>query len=67
MWHWWDEAAIAKTIVEALYKKRNLVFDESAVFDPNAYREEQYDRLAGIVRSALDMRLVYSIVSKGCV
>ena len=57
-----DEADISRTIVEALYKKRGLPFDESAVFDPNAYREEQYDRLAGIVRSALDIRLIYSFL-----
>ena len=57
-----DEADIAKTIVEALYKRKGLPFDESAVFDPHAYREEQYDRLAGIVRSALDMSLIYSFL-----
>lgn len=57
-----DEADIAKTIVEALYKRKGLPFDESAVFDSHAYREEQYDRLAGIVRSALDMRLIYSFL-----
>ncbi|MBO7093749.1 MAG: cobyric acid synthase CobQ, partial [Spirochaetia bacterium] len=60
-----DGAGIAKIIVEALYKKRNLTFDENAVFDPQAYREEQYDRLAESVRGALDMKLIYSIVSTG--
>ena len=57
-----DEADIARTIVEALFKRKGLPFDESAVFDSHAYREEQYDRLAGIVRSALDMRLIYSFL-----
>ena len=57
-----DEAGIAKAIVEALYKKRGLPFDESAVFDPHAYREEQYDKLARAVREALDMRLIYSFL-----
>ncbi|MBR3671058.1 MAG: cobyric acid synthase [Spirochaetia bacterium] len=57
-----DEADIARTIVEALYKRKGLPFDESAVFDPHAYREEQYGRLASIVRSALDMRLIYSFL-----
>ena len=57
-----DEAGIAKTIVEALYKKRGLHFDENAVFDPHAYREEQYDKLARAVREALDMRLIYSFL-----
>ncbi len=62
-----DEADIAKTIVEALYKKRGLPFDENAVFDPHAYKEEQYNKLAEVVRNALDMRLIYSIVSRDCV
>ena len=59
-----DEASIAMTIVAALYKKRGLAFDENAVFDPHTYREEQYDKLAEAVRSALDMRLIYSILGK---
>ena len=58
-----DESGVAKTIVEALYKKQGLPFAENAVFDPHAYREEQYDKLAGTVRSALDMKLIYSIFS----
>ena len=58
-----DEAGIAETIVKALYKKRNLVFDEKAVFDPHVYKEEQYDKLADAVRNALDMKLIYSIFS----
>ena len=59
-----DEEGIAKTIVEALYKKRGLPFEESSVFDPYTYREAQYDKLAEAVRSALDMRLIYSILGK---
>lgn len=58
-----DEAGIAEAVVEALYKKRNLEFDRNAVFDPHAYREEQYNRLAEAVRGALDMRMIYSIFS----
>ena len=60
-----DEAGIAETIVKVLYEKRNLVFDEKAVFDPHAYREEQYDKLADAVRKSLDMKLIYSIFSTG--
>ena len=60
-----DEAGIAETIVEALYKKRNLVLDKNAKFDPHAYREEQYNKLADVVRNALDMKLIYSIFSTG--
>ena len=59
-----DESDIAKTIVAALYKNQGLLFDENAEFDPHAYREEQYDKLAGAVRSALDMKLIYSILEE---
>ena len=59
-----DEADIAMTIVAALYKKRGLVFDENATFDPHNYREAQYDKLADSVRSALNMKLIYSILGK---
>ena len=59
-----DEAGIAKTIVATLYKKRGLVFDENATFDPHNYREAQYDKLADSVRSALNMKLIYSILGK---
>ena len=59
-----DESDIATIIVEALYKKRGLYFDDSAVFNPQAYRESQYDKLADTVRGALDLRLIYSILGK---
>lgn len=59
-----DEADIAMTIVAALYKKRGLVIDENATFDPHNYREAQYDKLADSVRSALNMKLIYSILGK---
>ena len=33
--------------------------------DRNAYKEEQYDRLASIVRENLNMEAVYKIIEKG--
>ena len=33
-------------------------------FDPVAYREEQYDKLAQVVRDGLDMELVYRILDR---
>ena len=35
------------------------------VRDRNAYKEEQYDRLASIVRENLNMEAVYKIIEKG--
>ena len=60
-----DETDIARTIVEALYKKQGLAFDENALFNLKNYKEEQYDKLADVVRNALDMKLIYSIFSTG--
>ena len=60
-----DEAGIAETIVKALYRKCNLKFDENGVFDPHVYKEEQYNKLAEVVRKSLDMKLIYSIFSTG--
>ena len=60
-----DEAGIAETIVKALYRKCNLKFDENEVFDPHVYKEEQYNKLAEVVRKSLDMKLIYSIFSTG--
>lgn len=60
-----DENEIAERIVRALCARKNVSFDAEAAFDVHAYRETQYDRLAGAVRSALDMALVYRILEEG--
>ena len=40
-------------------------FDAGAGFDTDAYREQQFDRLAKEVRAALDMELLYRIIEEG--
>lgn len=60
-----DENGIADAIVRALCGKKGIMFDEDAAFDLHAYREEQYDKLADAVRSALDMELLYKILEAG--
>ena len=60
-----DENGVAETIVRALYERRGLSFDNSAVFDSHAYRESQYDLLAKTAREALDMELIYKILEAG--
>lgn len=39
--------------------------ERTAAFDYAAFREEQYDRIAGQVRESVDMNKVYSILSGG--
>lgn len=60
-----DENGIAETMIRVLCEQRGLVFDKNAVFDMHAYREIQYDKLADVVRKALDMELVYKILEEG--
>lgn len=60
-----DENGVAETIVRALYERRDMTFNENAVFDVRTYRESQYDLLAKTVREALDMELVYQILEAG--
>ena len=60
-----DESGIASAIVKALCEKRGIPFKEDAIYDPAAYKEAQYDKLADAVRQALDMDLIYRIIKEG--
>ena len=48
----------------ALCRKKGLSPSILGAFDPAAYREEQYDKLAQVVREGLDMELVYRILDR---
>ena len=55
-------------MLEGLWKAlaaRKGLTAEAAPFDPAAYREEQYDRLAAALRESLDMEAVYRIMEEG--
>ncbi|WP_315069973.1 cobyric acid synthase [uncultured Clostridium sp.] len=58
-----DKDIIAKTIVEALLKKKGLSADNIKAFDMKSYKESQYDILADEMRKALDMNYIYKIIS----
>ena len=45
-------------------RKKGLSPSILGAFDPVAYREEQYDKLAQVVREGLDMELVYRILDR---
>ncbi|MBO6061950.1 MAG: cobyric acid synthase CobQ, partial [Clostridia bacterium] len=57
-----DAKGIAEEILRALCERKGAEFEELGSFDPTAYREAQYDKLADAVREGLDMELVYRIV-----
>lgn len=51
-------------VLGALCRKKGLSPSILGAFDPVAYREEQYDKLAQVVREGLDMELVYRILDR---
>lgn len=59
-----DTEGFAQTTVRALMKKKGLDYGEHQ-FDPAAYKEEQYDRLAGLVRRSFNMKKIYEILEAG--
>ena len=59
-----DGPGVADVIVEALARRKGLAPEALGRFDPAAYKEQQYDRLADAVRAGLDMNLVYRILNR---
>lgn len=59
-----DSAEISDGIVKSLYQQKNLHYSERKI-DRKAYKEQQYDLLAGEVRKNIDMELVYKILYEG--
>lgn len=57
-----DQPAVAQTLVHALLKKKGLNDIPQHTFDPLAYQEQQYDKLADMVRSSLNMEQIYQIL-----
>ncbi len=59
-----DSAGIAEAVLRALCEKKGASFETLGSFDPKAYKEAQYDKLASAVREGLDMELVYDILDR---
>ncbi len=59
-----DTGEMLEGLWKALAARKGLTA-EAAPFDPAAYREEQYDRLAAALRESLDMEAVYRIMEEG--
>lgn len=60
-----DTPQAAKGFVSAILKKKGYDPEQIRVTDWKTHKEEQYDRLADIIRSSLDMEAVYKIMEKG--
>ncbi len=60
-----DTAECAGALVSALLAAKGLSEDAAGAIDMAAYREEQFDLLADLVRNNMDMDLVYRILEEG--
>lgn len=60
-----DCEEVAKTITGILLKRKGMSNEDVTAFDTEAYKRKQYDCLASVVRSSLDIGAVYRILQEG--
>ena len=57
-----DAPGICETIATALAARKGITLEMAGQMDYKAYKEEQYDKLAEILRESLDMEKIYEIM-----
>ena len=60
-----DKENISNVIVKALLREKGLSDDSIKSYDITKFKQEQYDILADVVRSSLDMDAIYKIIEDG--
>lgn len=58
-----DRAEVVEEVVGALLRQKGYCGEAVKAVDLSEYKEEQYDRLAGIIRENVDMDAVYRILN----
>ncbi len=59
-----DGAGIAQAVIGDLAARKGIDPGTLTVFDPERYKQEQYDKLADAVRRGLDMDFVYKVLNR---
>lgn len=59
-----DGPGIAQAIIGDLAARKGIGPGTLTVFDPERYKQEQYDKLADAVRGGLDMDFVYRVLNR---
>lgn len=59
-----DRGEIAKTVVRALADRKGIKLAETQAADHREFKEKEYDRLADILRSSLDMERIYAMLKE---
>ncbi|MCC2255899.1 cobyric acid synthase [Ruminococcus sp. CLA-AA-H200] len=60
-----DSPEVSGGFVKALLRKKGYDPERVKAVNWKTYKEEQYDRLADILRESLDMEAIYQIIEKG--
>lgn len=60
-----DRADAAKGFITALMEQKGLDTEAIRTVDLAVYKEQQYDKLADIIRESLNMEAIYGILEKG--
>lgn len=60
-----DRAKVAEGIVGALLRQKGYSDGQVKAVNMSEYKEEQYEKLAGIVRASMDMESVYRMIKEG--
>lgn len=60
-----DEEEVTRKLIAALGIKLGLREEDIKSVDFNEYKEQQYDKLASVLRESLDMDVIYKILNEG--
>ena len=59
-----DTAGFAEAMIRRLMSDKGMEYGEWS-FDLEAHKEQEYDRLADLVRRSFDMKKIYEILEAG--
>lgn len=57
-----DKEDFLEAFIKLLYERKGLEYDKIHIRNRESYKEEQYNKLAQVVRENLDMNLIYDIL-----
>ena len=60
-----DQSEVVSAVINTLYEKKGITKKEVISFDLLTYKDEQYEKLAKLIREGLDMNKIYSILEEG--
>lgn len=57
-----DQKEVMEAVIKALAEKKGICFEELQMTDYAKYKENEYDKLADVIRKSLDMEIIYKIL-----